>query len=82
MDLKKWIDEYIKWDAKKYGNVSKLRFTIDEIWKPGKSFHIVLDRSLTSNSLIDLEIWNTGVDIFSKDQYASDSEIIAFSNGK
>ena len=29
-----WTDEFIKWDPKKYGNVTRIRFTTEEIWRP------------------------------------------------
>ena len=57
------MDEYITWDPAKYGNVSKLRFNVDEIFRP------------------NLEVWNNGMDIFSKDKFATATEMIAYSNG-
>lgn len=58
-----WQDDYIKWDPNKNGNVSKLRFNLNETWKP------------------ELEVWNTGLQIFSKDQYGSNSELVISSKG-
>ena len=29
----------------------------------------------------ELEVWNTGLDIFSKDKYAAESEVIVYANG-
>lgn len=59
----RWQDEYITWKPADYGNVSKLRFGIDEIFRP------------------NLEVWNNGMDAYSKDRSASSTEMIAFSNG-